>query len=627
MQKFKFQIIGTISAIIVLIATTLVVLSYNAFKSESVELNKEILRQRNHLIQTELVEKFTSYKKILSSVQVNESDINGDALSAAATSQLSALSLIQKGDSDGIYLFRKNGDIYAKNGAKLGVNVKQLKRSYHKALFSDGKSFFVSEPYNSAATGKKIVSVAYKLNQDIAVLSAMYVDTIFGELSKRKDMFLFTSGGTILLAPYPDYVGESIYDKRPLYKQFSVDSPELSYDAVVDGENVAFTAFWDQIEVSEWGYANFVRDSVIEKGANEQLTASLIIGLVCLAIAAVVLLIVVNKLILKPVGGAPEEIASLMENMASGDLTQNLNASADDSGIYKSLVNFSGQLSELIKNSHGISQSVSSASQELNVVMNTSQQNAQNELSQVEQISTAINELSTTSHEVSNKAVMAEDETRKAKENLNSGKNTLEKNIVLNADINGSVTETATLVEELREFAVEIGSVTEVINGISEQTNLLALNAAIEAARAGEAGRGFAVVADEVRNLASKTQESTVSIQEIIGKLQDQSERASQNMAKNVELIEESVYLADNIKASFEEISSSVESISEINALVATASQQQHSVTEEISKNTTQTFDLVQQNVSAVHQTLQASSELSQLAETQQSELAYFKVK
>lgn len=180
--------------------------------------------------------------------------------------------------------------------------------------------------------------------------------------------------------------------------------------------------------------------------------------------------------------------------------------------------------------------------------------------------------------------------------------------------------------KELREFAVEIGSVTEVINSISEQTNLLALNAAIEAARAGEHGRGFAVVADEVRSLASKTQESTVSIQEIIERLQAQSERANHNMQKNVDLILESVALADQIKAAFEDISTGVESISEINALVATASQQQHSVTEDISKNTTQTFDLVQQNVSAANQSLQASFELSKLAESQENELAFFKV-
>jgi methyl-accepting chemotaxis protein len=260
------------------------------------------------------------------------------------------------------------------------------------------------------------------------------------------------------------------------------------------------------------------------------------------------------------------------------------------------------------------------------MVMSDTLQNVKHEQTQIEQISAAINELSTTSQEVSDKAIMAEEETRKSQSNVEDGKLTLDKNISLTNDINASVTETATLVDELRQFAVKIGSVTEVITSISEQTNLLALNAAIEAARAGEAGRGFAVVADEVRNLASKTQSSTISIQDLISDLQTQSEKANNNMTQNVELIQESVLLADQVKASFDEISSAIESISDINTLVATASQQQTSVTEDISVNSTQTFDLVQQNVSAVNQTLMASSELAQLAETQKDELAFFKV-
>ncbi|MDG3085887.1 methyl-accepting chemotaxis protein [Vibrio hannami] len=628
MDKFKLQIVGTLSSIIIAIVTVLVYLSYNSFKSESVSLTKLLLKEKSHAIEIELAEKFNSYKRILSSVKLSEEDFENSSLSFHAISQLNSISDIQKDVSDGNYIFRKNGDIFDNAGNKLNINVKKLNRSYHDALFNKGASFYVTTPYNSAATGEQIISVAYKVSSDSAVLSAINVDAVLGSLSNQSDMFLFSHDGTLLSTPYKELIGENIFDHRPMYRQFSSKQPELTYTAKPEpnGDNVDFTAFWGRLDINGWQYVVFARNSVIEQHANSQLSSSLIIGVVSLGIAIVILLLTINKLVLKPVGGAPEDIAQLMEKMATGDLTQYLAATGKDTGIYLSLINLSNELSRLIKSSHQISDNVSSASQELNAVMNDTLGHAETELTQVEQISTAITQLSSTSLEVSDKAVMAEEETRKAMDNVSNGKLTLEKNVILTDKINTSFTETANIVEELREYAVEIGAVTEMINSISEQTNLLALNAAIEAARAGEAGRGFAVVADEVRELASKTQSSTVSIQEIISKLQSQSEKANENMGQNVDLISESVSLVEGIKASFEDISTAVHSISDINAIVATASQQQQAVTEDISKNATQAFDMVHQNVSAANQTLQASSELSQLAETQHNELAFFKV-
>ncbi|MEI8633953.1 methyl-accepting chemotaxis protein [Vibrio sp. PP-XX7] len=209
---------------------------------------------------------------------------------------------------------------------------------------------------------------------------------------------------------------------------------------------------------------------------------------------------------------------------------------------------------------------------------------------------------------------------------MTNGQHVLEENIQLTNQIHASMTGAAAIVDELRQFAIEIGSVTEVITGISEQTNLLALNAAIEAARAGEQGRGFAVVADEVRNLASKTQLSTVKIQEIIEKLQLQSDKANQTMIENVELIQESVTLADQIKASFEDISTAVQSISEINTLVASAAQQQYMVTEDISKNYHTSLRHCESKCDGSKPDIASFDRATaQLAESQRHELSFFK--
>jgi methyl-accepting chemotaxis protein len=626
MNKFKFQIVGTLSFIIIAIVASLILLSYNSFKGESVDLNKALLREKNATTEAGLVEKFNGYRQMLSSIDVSASEISSDGLSPDALAQLKALSRSQSTISEGVYLFTKSGDIYNVQGEKLGFNVKTLNRTYYDAIFNKGSAFFVSPPFKSAVTGKKVLGMTLKVDDSVAVLSTVYLESVLQASINRKDVFMYTSEGIVLIAPYPELIGKNIFTERPLYKQFTDANPELSYKAEVNGKETAFSAFWGMLDVTGWGYVTFIRDSVIEEGADKQLLSDLLIGVISLIVAVLILLVVMHKLVLKPVGGTPSDIATLIENMAKGDLTQNLKQTGKETGIYLSLINLSNQLTGLIKNSHSISENVSSASQELNAVMDDTQKNALNELAQMEQIATAINELSSTSQEVSNKAVQAEEETRKAQESVTSGKLTLENNITLTNDIDASVADTAKIFEELKQFAFEIGSVTEVINNISDQTNLLALNAAIEAARAGEQGRGFAVVADEVRSLASKTQESTINIQEIIEKLQSQSEKANKNMSENVGLIQKSVLLADHIKASFEEVSSAVQSISDINMLVATASEQQYCVTEDISKNTTQTFDLVHQNVSAIEQTLQASLELSQLAESQKSELSFFRV-
>ncbi|MCE0492764.1 methyl-accepting chemotaxis protein [Vibrio salinus] len=626
MNKFKMQIIGALSLIITLIVITLMVISYTSFKSESITLTKSILKEKNKNIQTELTEKFNSYYRMLSSIKLSASDVSDDHLSAHLIQQLKLFAQIQKDANLGVFVFNRHGVIFDQTGKKLDFNVRDLHRAYYDEIFNKDRNFYVSAPYTSATTGKQALGIAYKASGDIGILSSTDAEIILGDLLKKKNIYMYASDGKLMLSPYPDLINKNVYDARPDFKHFNRDNPELTYKANIDNQDIQFTSFWGRLDINGWEFVTFKKSREIAQSANDNLLFSLIVAVVCLVFAITIMLFIIKKLILKPVGGAPDHIASLMEKMAEGDLRENKESDGIPSGINLSLNHFSHQLRSLIKGSHGISESVSSASHELNTVMEDTLKNAQDEQNQIEQISTAISELSSTSLEVCNKAALAEEETNKTLSNVSDGQDTLEKNITLTNKISSSVTDTAVIIGELREFAIEIGSVTEVINQISEQTNLLALNAAIEAARAGEYGRGFAVVADEVRNLASKTQQSTVTIQEVIEKLQTQSETANNNMNQNLELIGNSVTLAENIKTSFTDISAAIGSISEINTLVATASQQQYSVTEEISQNTTQVFDLVRRNVSAINQTLQASSELSQLAETQKNDLNRFKI-
>ena len=626
MKKFKLKVIFALGLIVAAIIVTIAFLDFLAFKSESMDLNKQILREKNATLEADISEKFENYRLILSSIKLKDHVIGSPKLSPHSAANMKAVHNLLKSRSNGVYLFDKSGAAYRSNGTDTKKNYKG--RTYYKAMFDRNESFYVGSPYMSR--GLQFIAIAYKVNPNVAIMTTIRLDSFLVDIKNRKDLFLYTGNGTVIIAPDENLLGQKILDVRPAYELFTPASPELSYKIDKDGAKEEVTAFWGQMKINGWGYVSFTETSKITKRANNQLRYSLGIGVICFIvaclIACLILLAVMDKLVLKPVGGAPEDIAKIIEIMAKGDLRDKLTSSPTDTGIYRSLVALSSQLSEIVSSSIKVSESVASSSEELSVVMNDTLKNMESEKQQVEQISTAIYELSTTSQEVSKKAVSAEDQTKVSLSNIENGKVTLEKNIALTNEISISVSETAMIVDDLRKFTIDIVTVIDVINSISDQTNLLALNAAIEAARAGETGRGFSVVADEVRSLATKTQQSTVSIQSIILKLQQQAEKASNNMTQSVELIEDSVDLTGQVKTAFEDIAHATKTISEINATVATASLEQTGVTEDISKNTTHAFDLVQQNVLSINQALQATTELALLAQTQKDDIGFFKV-
>jgi methyl-accepting chemotaxis protein len=256
--------------------------------------------------------------------------------------------------------------------------------------------------------------------------------------------------------------------------------------------------------------------------------------------------------------------------------------------------------------------------------MQQSKDNAIQEREQFNQISVSITELSCTAKEVNSNASLAEEASRKAQQHISLGRSRVDCSQEIGLKISGSIHSSAQVMMALKEHSSNIGQVVEVINGISEQTNLLALNAAIEAARAGEQGRGFAVVADEVRSLAVRTQESTSEIHSVIGALQDQAETVYRQIQDNLELLKESEEVSQQVLNAFMDIDSSVQKISEQNTLVSTASSEQVQVTESISENITLLSGLVTDNSESIEHCFEASDELARLSEDQKELLGRF---
>ncbi|RMW25689.1 methyl-accepting chemotaxis protein [Pseudomonas savastanoi] len=241
-------------------------------------------------------------------------------------------------------------------------------------------------------------------------------------------------------------------------------------------------------------------------------------------------------------------------------------------------------------------------------------QGIQRQNNEIDQAATAVNEMTSAVEEVARNAEHTARSSSNATSAAQAGLGLVKKTVSAINTMSTDVQKTATLIGELAGQSRDIGKVLDVIRGLAEQTNLLALNAAIEAARAGEAGRGFAVVADEVRALAHRTQQSTGEIERLVTNIQSGTERAVGSMRGNTELASETLGIAEGANDSLTVISAAVSEINDLNLVIASAAQQQANVAREVDRNLVNIRDLSAQSSLGAQQTSSASRELSTLA-------------
>ncbi|WP_428842007.1 methyl-accepting chemotaxis protein [Pseudomonas syringae] len=272
------------------------------------------------------------------------------------------------------------------------------------------------------------------------------------------------------------------------------------------------------------------------------------------------------------------------------------------------------KLRDTLQGISGSATQLASAAEELNAVTDESARGLVQQNDEIEQAATAVNQMTSAVEEVARNATSTSQASRSAATSAGDGRDLVQETVSAIERMSGDVQGTAELTISLANESRDIGKVLDVIRGLADQTNLLALNAAIEAARAGEAGRGFAVVADEVRALAHRTQQSTSEIERMISSIQTGTEQAVSSMRNSTERAESTLNIAKGAGQALNTINSAVEEINERNMVIASAAEEQAQVAREVDRNLVNIRDLSAQSTNGANQTSAASTELSRLA-------------
>ncbi|BBN63435.1 methyl-accepting chemotaxis protein [Pseudomonas sp. KUIN-1] len=347
-------------------------------------------------------------------------------------------------------------------------------------------------------------------------------------------------------------------------------------------------------------------------------------GIVIAFVVAIMLGIVITRMITGPLRSAIE----VAQRIASGDLTQSVSSTrGDEAGhLLNAIGTMQGNLKRTIQEISSASDQLASAAEELGAVTEESTRGLTRQNDEIQQAATAVNEMTAAVEEVARNAVSTSEESKSLATDAANGRGQVDNTVKGIGTMVSEITESTGSVTTLAGHVRDISKVLEVIRSIAEQTNLLALNAAIEAARAGEQGRGFAVVADEVRALAHRTQASTVEIEGMIGTVQSGADGAVAAMSKSLATATNTQELAQRAGSALEKITSGVGLINERNMVIASASEEQAQVAREVDRNLVNIQELSAQSAAGANQTSASSQELSRLATSFNTMVAQFKL-
>ncbi|SFU15833.1 methyl-accepting chemotaxis protein [Pseudomonas marincola] len=486
----------------------------------------------------------------------------------------------------------------------------------------------LTEPYIDAATGGMIITIAAPaINRGVVggdLNMSVLVDLINSlDLGGIGYAFLVNADGKILVHPDKSRVNQTLREMYPSNTPaINADFSEASLDGVT--RIFSFTPVTGLPSV-KW-YLGLSIDKDKAYAMLSEFRQSAIIATLIAVVAIILLLSMLIKVLMRPLN----TMASTMQDIAKGegDLTQRLKIESNDE-----FAQLATAFNQFVERIHSSIREVSSATSKVNEVAklvvsasNSSMLNSDEQSNRTHSVAAAINELGAAAQEIARNAADASTQASDARGQAEDGRQVVEKTIAAMNDLSSKISASCTNIEALNSKTVNIGQILEVIKSISQQTNLLALNAAIEAARAGEAGRGFAVVADEVRNLAHRTQESAQEIEGMIEELQVGSRESVLTMTESQRYSEESVVIANQAGQRLGAVTLRIGDIDGMNQSVATATEEQTSVIESLNMDITEINTLNQEGVENLQATLRACSELESQATRLKSMVDSFRI-
>ncbi len=526
----------------------------------------------------------------------------------------------------------KSGNYYTDRGLIKTLSKQKESDQWFYQFLQSGKQYALSLDIDSESNDAVLfINYAVKSNGEtigvagVGFLLAEMTEMINAyKIGERGQVFLTNADGVIQLHRSQNSRDKKISDYFDQSMAGFLNQDSIQIDALSGSKGDQIVAS-QYLPLLDW----FV---VAELPADEvyQDTSDLTRTLILVGVAITLLFTFIATWLISKVINPLNHVGKMLEEISSGegDLTRRLDDSSNDeigalSGSYNRFVE---SLADMLKQVQSTTTQLLEGVKSIDVQMNNISQDVLKQQSQTEMMATAIQEMGHTADEIASNANHAAQSTGEVDIAAVDGSNSVEETISHVIEMENKLSSTTEVIQQLAEEALAINTMLEVIHGISEQTNLLALNAAIEAARAGEQGRGFAVVADEVRTLAQRSNQSTVEIKTIIERLQQKSDQSVAAMESGVKTAEKSKLLAITSGEKLNQISLSIQSMNDMNIQIATATEEQTSVVAEVSNTVTDIASIAESNATYVKQAGVNCDKLREQATQLEALVSRFKV-